>query len=152
MVLHTYRHSTNFALLASAQTALTDRGVAEVVANLSSLASLYLSSTSITDEALKHVARLPNLTILSLEHTRVDDAGLAALRQCKNLETLRLTGSKVTQTGVALLRESLPNCDILWEPAPPLAIAPFDADQAQETSAGVGRLPGRAGRAGYRPG
>jgi len=55
---------------------------------------------------------LTSLQTLNLYGTKVTDAGLEHLKGFTNLETLSLYGTQITSAGVADLQKALPNCKI----------------------------------------
>ena len=82
------------------------------IAQLTSLESLNLTKTSITDAGLEHVEGLTNLKWISLEGTAVTDAGLVHLKGLTGLDKLVLNNTRVTDRGVEDLRQALPDCTI----------------------------------------
>ena len=85
------------------RTKITDRGIKYLNA-LPKLASLFLSSASITDAApLDDLPR--SLEVLSLDDTEVGDRGVSKLSSLPKLRILRLKGTKATdRTVVELLK------------------------------------------------
>jgi mono/diheme cytochrome c family protein/uncharacterized membrane protein len=77
------------------------------------LASLDLSSTSVTDEGLGLLTEAGSLRQLRLSETRVSDAGLVHLAELTSLESLNLFGTPVTTEGVKKLA-SLPSLKRLY--------------------------------------
>jgi hypothetical protein len=96
---------------------VTDAGMAHL-SNLASLQVLGLDNTQVSDAGLAHLSALEGLTVLSLYNTQVSDAGLPHLYGLRNLKELNLGGTQVSDDGCRRLREALPNCYITM-PAPP---------------------------------
>ncbi len=69
-------------------TVIGDRECASVVGKLTELRALKLTSTSITNDGIKHLSRLRNLESLSIAKTRVTDSGLDALCKLPSLKEL----------------------------------------------------------------
>ncbi len=122
---------------------LTDDPLIELIGRQPDLVTLYIDRTPVTDAALELISRLPKLGLLVVNGTGVTDAALAQLEKTKTLTVLRAMSTKVTAAGVAKLQKALPGCKIEWNgaansqpsapgsPAPPPAVAPFDAQQAK---------------------
>jgi Leucine Rich Repeat (LRR) protein len=70
---------------------------------MTSLQTLGLDNSTITDQDLEVVENLPDLRCLGLEHTAISDAGLKHLRGLAKLETLYLSETRVTDRGLASL-------------------------------------------------
>ena len=77
---------------------------------LTTLTSLYLGGTKVTDTGVKELVPLRNLTGLTLGGTQVTDAGAKELAALTNLTLLDLVGTKVTDAGVKELKKALPKC------------------------------------------
>ena len=60
-----------------------------------------------------HLKGLTSLESLNLIYTQITDAGLVHLAGLTSLQTLELDQTQVTVAGVARLQETLPNCEIL---------------------------------------
>ncbi len=95
------------------QTAITDEAIRKLAA-ISSLQSLFLPGTKISDAGLAHVKLFPGLHVLHLLNTEISDEGLLQLYGQKNLKLFTLIGTKVTPAGVAALHNALPKCKIEW--------------------------------------
>lgn len=79
---------------------VTDARMKEL-ANLNSLAQLWLGGTDVTDTGLKELGNLKKLTILSLTGCNtVTDVGVKELARLNNLTILDLSSTQVTDTGV----------------------------------------------------
>ena len=61
---------------------------------------------------MRSLAHLTSLTSLNLDDTAITDAGLTELARLTKLDELIL-GDKVTEKGVARLQEALPECHIV---------------------------------------
>ena len=72
-------------------TKITDEGL-EQLESLSSLEELKLDNTSIGDTGMEYVAKIPNLKRLFIGDTKVSDAGLKQLESSGTLEFLSLEG------------------------------------------------------------
>jgi hypothetical protein len=82
---------------------VSDAGL-ECLAKLPQLRTLSLSSPLVTDAGLKHLRELKQLESLTLQHIGVDDAGLVHLRGLANLRNLDLTGTNVEGPGLVHLK------------------------------------------------
>ncbi len=97
------------------RTQVTDNGLTHL-AGCRMLLWLSLAECAITDDGLKNLAAAaPPLQQLILVETDVTDAGLAHLTQMTTLTLLRVGGTKVTRAGVQALQVKLPNCAIIWD-------------------------------------
>lgn len=74
---------------------VSDDGV-RYLAQLSSLRSLDLGGTKISDAALQHVSKIQTLKYLDLRHTAVTDEGVSQLSSLVSLRWLNLVKTKVT--------------------------------------------------------
>jgi serine/threonine protein kinase/formylglycine-generating enzyme required for sulfatase activity len=122
-------------------------------AKMPTITTINAFQSEITDEDLAALARLPKLYYLSLHLCQnVTGKGIRALAGCPSLGSLNLDGEMLgkgayTLADVQALQDALPSCRITQnnaEPipglkrpspssiAPPLAVAPFDADQARK--------------------
>jgi hypothetical protein len=70
------------------------------LAELKSLARLYLDNTSISNAGVAHLANLRSLRWLDLSNTRITDEGLAHLDNLPSLETLYLDSTAITNAGL----------------------------------------------------
>ncbi len=86
---------------------ITGVGLASLVD--SSLESLHLSHTPLTDSALVNLPVMPSLVQIKLNHTEVTDVGLAELARLQHLEHVELDGTTVTENGLAQLLERNPS-------------------------------------------
>jgi hypothetical protein len=77
------------------------------------LRSLYLRGTQVTDDGLANLREFTNLRSLDLSGTKITDSGLTQLRGLTNLQSLDLTGTKITDDGLANLR-ALTNLQTLY--------------------------------------
>ena len=89
----------------------TDAGLAQL-RGFTTLRSIHLIGTQITEDGLANLRVLTNLLYLDLSGTKITDAGIANLRELTNLETLGLNGTQVTDAGLANLR-GLTNLSVL---------------------------------------
>ena len=72
---------------------------------MSSLESLDVENTKITDQGLAHLVDLPRLVSLNIAAcVGVTDSGLHLVSMMRTLETLNLSRTKVTETGMSHLR------------------------------------------------
>ena len=74
-----------------------------------------LHGPQVTDarlERLTHLKGLTTLRTLGLMNTRVTDAGLAHLKGLASLQSLNLTNTQVTDAGVNELKKALPDCRV----------------------------------------
>ena len=78
-----------------------------------SLRSLDITGSKVTDAGLEHVKGLTNLRFLSLYGTQVTDAGLEHLKSLTKLEALNVSGPQITDAGLAHLK-SLTNLKSLY--------------------------------------
>ncbi len=93
---------TSLTSLNLADTQLSDVGLARF-STLTQLQELYLDGTRVTRDGLTSVAALAQLRVLSLDRTDVVDAGIEALAGHPALEELRLDGTLVTDKTVETL-------------------------------------------------
>jgi len=94
------------------KTKVTDAGVRHL-RGMTSLRSLILDETCITDAALEDVGQLVNLDEwLGLTHNDLSDAGLPNLKNLKKLRNLNLIGTKVSSDGLSRLRATLPETNV----------------------------------------
>ncbi len=70
-----------------------------------SVSSIDLSRTQITDAELGGLALFENLRSLNLNRTSISDKGLAYLNELKNLEYLNLHGTDISDNGLNFLSE-----------------------------------------------
>ena len=98
---------------------VTDEDLAtlvDLVSNESTVTTLNLGATNITNVGMRHVGKLTTLRSLTLSGTDIDDDGLRHLTQLTGLRTLELRQTKVT--GIAfpiidrLLNVDLSRCEI----------------------------------------
>lgn len=87
----------------SMRASFDDESLARLAPAIPWLASLDLSSTSVTDAGLGLLAEAGLLRQLRLSETGISDAGLAQLSQLSSLETLNLFGTQVTTEGIKQL-------------------------------------------------
>jgi hypothetical protein len=106
----------NLFMVRLGQVPVTDAGVAYL--RRLPLKDLWLTETPITDVALEHIGNMTTLTYLALRDVNITDAGLDRLHRLSNLEYLHVVGTKVTSDGVARLKSKLPQCTVLFTPAP----------------------------------
>jgi uncharacterized membrane protein len=94
-----------------ARTGITDVGLASL-ANYTQLRRLHLQNTQIGDDALVYVAGLSYLEYLNLYGTHVTDAGLAHLSRLPNLQKIYVWQTDVTSEGAAALADAIPGIDV----------------------------------------
>jgi hypothetical protein len=90
---------------------VTARGLERLAAS-TSLKSIDLSRTPVTDDDIKSLSKMKTLEELSLSQTTIGNEGLAALEGMPELRILDLTDTKVTSTGLAPLAR-LPKLQVL---------------------------------------
>jgi hypothetical protein len=81
-----------------------DAGLAAIIKNPALWGYLDLSSSSVTDDGLKHLAGMNGLGTIDLESTQITDAGLVHLANVTSLMRLLLGKTKVTGAGLPGLR------------------------------------------------
>ncbi|MEE2989604.1 MAG: hypothetical protein VX715_03260 [Planctomycetota bacterium] len=86
--------------------------VLEQIGMLTSLVTLNLEYTEITDAGLAHLAGLGSIKKLILRGTEITDAGLAMLETLITLTELDVEFAAVTDEGVNRLQNVLPKCTI----------------------------------------
>lgn len=89
-------------------TKVTDRTLVEL-GNLQELMILNLTETPITDAGLKHLAALPQLYSLDVAKTKVSDLGIQQLGALAFLRLLDVRETKVTEAGKKALQQRIPN-------------------------------------------
>ena len=93
-------------------TGVSDAGLKHL-ADATELVRLDLSQTSeVTGSGLAHLNGLVNLEALMLNHSQVTDAGLTHLEGLTSLRILHLEATRVSDEAVRILQEALPNCKI----------------------------------------
>jgi hypothetical protein len=83
------------------------------IGKLTSLRSLDLSNTRITDAGMIHLKGLNNLEGLSLDGNQISDAGSAQLKCLTKLKLLSLAGTNVTNAGVNELKKAIPLLNVV---------------------------------------
>ena len=101
---------TSLQTLNLSDTQVTDAGLA-YLQGLTRLKRLALGP-KITDAGLAHVRGLTQLGGLNLYGPRITDAGLVHLKGLTQLEYVDLQGTKVTEAGVEDLQRALPKVKI----------------------------------------
>ena len=87
---------------------VSDEGIKDLV-KFSSLQTLYVTSSSLTDASAKELRKLPDLRHLQLDYNRgITNDGVAELAKIKTLRSLSLSDTGATDAGVRHLR-NLPN-------------------------------------------
>lgn len=81
-------------------------------AKLSTLVSLQLSGSNITDACLSPLMGHAYLASLDLKSTSISDAGLAYLVSLSALKWITIDGGNVTEQGVQSMQIALPKCKI----------------------------------------
>ncbi len=97
--LENLRALTSLESLDLSQTSVTEKGLAELL-SLRNLRALDLSFCALTDASAELLAQVTSLSELKLSGVKIDDAGLARLAALKNLETLDLAWTDVTDRGL----------------------------------------------------
>ncbi len=90
---------------------IVDEILAEITP-LTSLVTLNIEYTEITDAGLAHLETLSKLQTLILRGTEITDKGLVHLEQLTTLTTLDVEFAPVSTEGVARLQKALPDCEI----------------------------------------
>lgn len=98
------REFTSLKTLNLMNTAVTDACLKEI-GGFQNLTTLYLMNTGITDANLKELRGLKSLRMLHLGNTKVTGVGLTELSELKNLETLDLSMCPITDAGLKELRD-----------------------------------------------
>lgn len=88
---------------------VTDDGLA-YLNKCSRLKWLFLDYTRITDEGLATLSTIESLEILNLMNVFVTDVGISHLAKLTNLSSLMLSFTLVTPVGITRLKRSLPHC------------------------------------------
>jgi len=96
---------TSLPTLILNDTSVSDAGLVHL-RRMSGLQVLWLANCKITDEGLSRLTAIKNLRELSLENTQITDDGLHVLSRARSLVALNLRGCKVTAAGLVHLRES----------------------------------------------
>src|SRR5580704_6441487 len=121
------RRMTSLRSLGLQQTQITDRGIASLVP-LAELEYLGLSDTAIGDAGLEHIRGLTRITNLSLDGTQVTDDGLECLVEMTKMISLDL--SRTTLRGPGL--KHLADMKNLWW---------LNLDSTQLDDEGLAQLP-----------
>lgn len=87
-----------------------DDSVIERIIHLTGLQELYLSDTSITDDALSLLRPLTSLQRVSIYHTAISDKGILNLALIRGLKWLTCSGTAITEGGFELFRKIMPGC------------------------------------------
>jgi hypothetical protein len=87
-----------------------DDRILPMIAHLTGLQELYLSDSSITDQALKLLRPLESLQRISIYHTPIGDDGILNLAIVRRLKWLTCSGTSVTEDGFNLFRRVMPEC------------------------------------------
>ena len=77
------------------QSGITDNGLS-LLASHRCIRQLFLDDTNITDQGLKELSKLATLQRLSVDFTRVTGLGIASLRGLPNLELIDAIGTKIS--------------------------------------------------------
>ncbi|MCX6879462.1 MAG: hypothetical protein NTW21_37510 [Verrucomicrobia bacterium] len=93
------------------QTKVTDAGLA-ALAPFVKLRILQLQHTGLTDAGLAQVGKITSLEVINLYDTGVTDAGLQHLADLKHLRKIYLWQSKVTEAGAGKLRDAVPGIEV----------------------------------------
>lgn len=86
--------------------------VLEQIGTLTTLVTINLEYTEITDAGLTHLAGLRNIRTLVLRGTEITDEGLVQLEPLTTLTELDLEFTAVSDDGIARLQEALPSCTV----------------------------------------
>ncbi|MEY5020444.1 MAG: hypothetical protein RLZ22_1532 [Verrucomicrobiota bacterium] len=103
---------TSMVSLDLSYSALSDDGV-DLLATASQLKSLRLAETGIGDAALETLSKLTELESLNLYGTKVTSQGVLKLSELQKLKKLYLWGTQVDEKTLEDLREKLPECEIV---------------------------------------
>lgn len=106
--VHHLRRLTSLQTLNLFRTNLSDIGLADLK-DLRQLRVLLIGGTRVTDVGLVHLRRFNRLKKLSLFQTQVTDAGISNLKVLSSLEQLLISGTKITDAGAKELQKALPN-------------------------------------------
>lgn len=87
---------------------ITTKGVAEI-AGLQEVKELYLDGHKFDDEAFRLIGTMTSLETLDLSDTGMTDQQLLMLKVLKNLKVLNIERNRVTPSAVAALRRELPS-------------------------------------------
>ena len=86
---------------------MTDEGLRNLVTPR--LTSLRLNKSGVTSRGLATIGEITSLRTLSLQGTPLTDDDLKPLAQLDKLTSLTLLNTKVTETGLETLKESMPS-------------------------------------------
>jgi len=106
--VHHLRKLTSLQTLNLFRTNLSDRGLKDL-RDLRDLRVLLIGGTRVSDVGLVHLRRFDRLQKLSLFQTQVTDAGIPNLKVLSSLEQLLIRGTKITDLGAKELQKALPN-------------------------------------------
>ncbi len=109
-VLENDEHGKLLSITASGPLVVDD--ILAEIAAITSLATLNIEYSEITDAGLAHLQTLSRLETLVLRGTEITDEGLAHLEQLTTLTTLDVEFAPVSAEGVARLQKALPDCEI----------------------------------------
>jgi hypothetical protein len=87
-----------------------DDSIMPHIAHLTGLQELYLSDTSITDQALALLRPLESLQRMSIYHTAIGDKGIMNLALIRGLKWFTCSGTAATEEGLNLFRRVMPGC------------------------------------------
>lgn len=93
-VAKTLSQLSSLRTLAIERSKLTDQGM-EAIGNLSKLRSLKVSAPQATDNSLEHIAKLTDLVVLSLQDFAITDDGLAPLAALSKLREVTIFNAPV---------------------------------------------------------
>ena len=96
--LHLLKSFTSLTSLNLAGSRITDAGLKEI-RDLKSLTLLNLYLTKVSDAGLRELVGLQNLTFLSLSNTNITDASMKEIGEFRKLKTLELEETQVTDDG-----------------------------------------------------
>jgi internalin A len=105
--VHHLRKLTSLQTLNLFRTNLSDIGLGDL-RDLRELRVLLIGGTRVTDVGLVHLRRFSYLQKLSLFQTQVTDAGIPNLKVLSSLEQLLISGTKITDLGAKELQKALP--------------------------------------------
>jgi hypothetical protein len=88
------------------------------------LRHLTVAANPIFDEDVVALQRIPRLETVDLSQTMISDASIDSLAACTGLRRLDVSDTYVTQGGYEQLCESLPGCEVVWQPPPPPEVPP----------------------------
>ena len=105
---------TSLETLDLARTRISNAGI-EFLSRLTALHHLDLAYAELDDSTLPKLAPLQQLETLNLDSTHLTDAAVDSLALFKNLKSLDMYHSLLTAQGLARLRTALPGAKVVWD-------------------------------------